>query len=508
MRLFSKTQYQMGRQCPRALWLKSHRPELYTSPDSLRTDAGHEVGRLAKVYFGKTEEIEQTWDFEAMAARTREPMEDGSLDGICEATFLWRGLVCMVDILHRVPGGWEIVEVKSTSSTKPHHVFDVAFQHYVASKCGVRVAKDYLMHLDGAYVRGEELDIHGLFALDDVTFKVSEMVNSPECGVPPAIEGEIARFLELVEPGSDDPGTGIGCHCEKPHECGFKAHCWSWIPENSVFEISGMTTKRAFSLMDEGILTMKDFLGRPEALRKLQDRQAYQVMAAAKEGPKARVRKEKVKEWLDSLSYPLYFLDFETFQPPLPLYSQTRCYEQVPSQWSIHWVDSPGGELHHAEFLAKEGTDPRRPLAEALVAAIPPGARTMAYNMSFEKGVIKRLSETYPDLSGHLMAIYDSMVDLMVPFKNGDYYMAAQGGSYSIKYVLPAMFPPDECPELDYKRLEGIRNGSMAMEAYLGLAKRPAEEVPAIREQLLRYCELDTLAMVRIWQRLESECRS
>lgn len=154
---------------------------------------------------------------------------------------------------------------------------------------------------------------------------------------------------------------------------------------------------------------------------------------------------------MKSLTYPLYFLDFETFQQAIPKWDGVSPYMQIPFQYSLHVQHKKSGPLDHFEYLGEAGKDPRRKLAEQLCREIPLNVCSLAYNMGFEKGVIKRLAEIYPDLSDHLMNIHDNMHDLMVPFQQ-HYYSKELQGSYSIKYVLPAVCPGD--PELDYHNLE------------------------------------------------------
>lgn len=177
-----------------------------------------------------------------------------------------------------------------------------------------------------------------------------------------------------------------------------------------------------------------------------------------------------------------------------------RPYQQIPTQYSLHILRRQEAELEHREYLAEAGTDPRRAVAEHLVADIPADACTLAYNMGFEKGRISELANAFPDLADHLLAINAGMHDLIVPFRKGSFYARAMGGSNSIKAVLPALFPED--PELDYHALDGVHNGSEAMDAFARMVDMSPEETALTREHLLRYCELDTLAMVRIWERL------
>lgn len=203
---------------------------------------------------------------------------------------------------------------------------------------------------------------------------------------------------------------------------------------------------------------------------------------------------------MTTLYYPIYHLDFETFQQAVPEYIGCHPYEQIPFQYSLH-IEYEDGRLEHSEFLAKEGEDPRRSLAEQLVKDIPMGVCSTAYNMAFEKSVLKHLAEEFPDLSGQLMDIHDNMCDLMVPFQKQYYYSKAMQGSYSIKYVLPALWPGD--PELDYHNLEGVHNGAEASVSYADMVNHTPEEIAEMRENLLKYCDLDTYAMVKVLNRLK-----
>ena len=214
-----------------------------------------------------------------------------------------------------------------------------------------------------------------------------------------------------------------------------------------------------------------------------------------------QIDKEKIKEFMDTLSYPLYFLDFETFSSTIPLYDDSRPNEQIPFQYSLHYIEKINGELKHKEFLSESGIDPRRKLAEQLVKDIPLNVCTLAYNMKFEKSVIHNLAEIYPDLEEHLMNIYYNIKDLMIPFEKRYYYNKDMDGSYSIKYVLPALFKDDD--RLNYHNLDLIQNGVDAMTSFRDLENKSEKEQEYIRERLLRYCELDTYAMVKIYEKLK-----
>ena len=214
------------------------------------------------------------------------------------------------------------------------------------------------------------------------------------------------------------------------------------------------------------------------------------------------INKDNIKEELDSYYYPIYYLDFESYQVAVPEYDNTNPYMQMPFQYSLHYRLSEDGELLHKEFLSESNIDPRRKLAETLVSDIPKDSCVLAYNMAFEKMIIKHLASIYPDLEEHLMNIHDHIKDLIVPFKNRDYYCKDMLGSFSIKYVLPALFPND--PTLDYHNLNLVHKGDEASRSFLSLRNLNDDDKKTLREALLRYCELDTYAMVKIHDKLKS----
>jgi hypothetical protein len=216
------------------------------------------------------------------------------------------------------------------------------------------------------------------------------------------------------------------------------------------------------------------------------------------------INKVEIAKFLSTLSYPLYFLDFETMQPVIPEFHGTHPYQQIPFQYSLHYIEKEGGELKHKEFLGVSGEDPRRALAEQLCVDIPLNVCTTAYNKAFECTRLTELAESFPDLAEHLLNIRDHIIDLLVPFQSGWYYVPSMGGSFSIKSVLPALFPED--PELDYHNLQGsVHNGGEAMSIFPKIKDMAIDEQQTARQSLLIYCCLDTFAMVKVWQKLKED---
>ena len=219
-------------------------------------------------------------------------------------------------------------------------------------------------------------------------------------------------------------------------------------------------------------------------------------------GSAPSVSTENVRRFLDGLQFPLYHLDFETAQYAIPKYNGTTPYQQVPFQYSLHIMMSPTGPFIHKEYLADPDEDPRDKLVEQLYHDIPMDVMSMAYNNAFEKMVCRALATQYPEYAEHLRNIADNMVDLMIPFRNRWVSTPSMHGSYSIKAVLPALCGND--PSIDYHRLPVVHNGAEAMAIFADMAdgRIPRNEFADIRKGLLMYCGLDTLAMVKVLQKL------
>ncbi|WP_226814429.1 DUF2779 domain-containing protein [Aliarcobacter butzleri] len=200
------------------------------------------------------------------------------------------------------------------------------------------------------------------------------------------------------------------------------------------------------------------------------------------------------------------FFDFETFQNAIPRFDNQRPYMQIPFQYSLHILHEDG-TMEHKEFLGDENTDPRTNLITQMLSDITSTGSIMAYNQSFEMSRIKELADFDTDRKDELLALNERFVDLIVPFRGRGYYHPDFNGSFSIKSVLPAMFPNND--ELNYKKLGSIQNGGDAMDTFANLYllkdKSKREE---IRKDLLAYCYLDTLAMVRIFEKLKEIIRS
>jgi len=491
----SKSIYVRVWNCPKGAWIHKYHPEwVEVSEDrQARFDTGNEVGDLARRMFGSFVDVtaykeDGSLDKTRMIRNTQAEMAKGT-PVICEAAFSYEGLYCAVDLLRRDEenGGWAIYEVKSSAHLKDYYTADVSYQKYVLEHCGVKVTGVYLVHIDSSYVLGPEgLDPAGFFRVNDLW---EDAAREQQNTVPRVLE-TAERVLECGEEPAVE--TGEGCL-----DCDLFRCCFRDLPERNVFDLYRLAKKKMFEYYRQGMVSYEDLENAGVISNKTQLRQIdYWLRDRG-----IHAEKEKLREFLAGLSYPLYFLDFETMGLAVPVYEGTRPFEQVPFQYSLHYIEREGGELKHREFLGESGTDPRRAIAEALCRDIPADACVTAFHKSTECGILRKLAEEFPDLAEHLNAVAGNVVDLLEPFQKGWYYRKEIGGSFSIKSVLPAICPGD--PELDYHGLDGVHNGTEAMNIYPAIRFMPPEEQEKARKSLLAYCRLDTLAMVKVWEELK-----
>jgi hypothetical protein len=487
----SKSRYCSGLQCPKMLWLKKNKPETFDNSCMNQSvlATGLEVGDLAMGLFGDFTEV-PFGDLSEMIATTGRLMEQET-PVIAEASFAYDGLFCSVDILKNL-GNKQVAlyEVKSSTGVKEVYHHDASFQCYILSKLGYTVVSCNIVHINNQYVRHGDLDIHQLFTIVDITAQAQQLQKE--------IGGNIAYIRQYVEQPTE-PTDDIGMHCFVPYDCGFWGYCTKHLPTPNVFDIGGLHKDKAVECYRKGLASFEE-LNTSDVLSAKQYMQVEHELHPCP--PHTDIT--SIKSFLNKLTYPVYFFDFESFQPAIPPYDDTHPFQQIVFQYSLHYIEYEGGPLMHKEFLAYPGEDPRRALAEQMCTDIPQDVCVVAYNMTFEKTQTKGLAELYPDLREHLMNIHDHFVDLMVPFRSKWYYCRAMQGSYSIKYVLPALFPDD--PELDYHNLEGIHHGGEASAAFGNMANMTHEEMEITRRQLLAYCGLDTYALVKVWEKLKEIC--
>ncbi len=474
-RQITKSRILSGLRCQKRLWLQTFQPELAeeSATSQLTIAAGIELGKLARLNYpggiliGHVEEPEQA------VLKTSRLLAAKKAVSLFEAAFLHDGKLVRTDILVPTHGGWRMIEVKSSGSVKDHHLIDCAVQLWVLENAGTPVQEICVAHVDTGFEYAGDGNYHGLIVEEEVTEKVRALL--------PDVPTWLATHRIIL--ANPMPVVRMGGQCSNP-DCQFLAHCEEDLPEYPV-SILPNARKILDELQAAGIEDIRDI---PAGM--LQNERHIMVWQATKDS-KPFVSPQ-LRQELSKLPYPRFYMDFETINLAIPRWAGTRPHQQLPFQWSCH-VERKDGALEHREFLDTSGNAPMRAFAESLIAALESDGPIIVYG-TFESTVLNQLIRFCPDLEAKLQGIIDRLVNLL-PWLRSYYYHPAMKGSWSIKAVLPTV-----APHLDYSQLDDVQNGTLAQQAYLEITDPKTD--PTTRDQkiynLLKYCELDTQAMVEV----------
>ena len=473
--ILSKSKYLNGLQCPRLLWVAVREPNRIQLSDKTKAvfEQGQDVGALAQqLYRGG---ITVRGSFSENLRHTRQVLPLRRT--LFEPGFTAPGVYCRLDILS--PNGkvkWDIIEVKSTTRVKREHLDDVAFQLYVCTLNRLDIGRCFLAHLNPEYVRRGEICPDELFLAEDIT----EEITSSTYRIDERIE-------EMRDIASSDncPDGEIGHKCNEPYECPLISECWAHLPRNHVMTLY-RGKQLGESLIKKGIFRIADIDG-----VMLNNKQAIQHACILSN--EVFLDKESMSHFLKCLKYPLYFMDFETINPAIPLFDRTSPYQHIPFQFSVHQVTEEGASPNHFSFLADVTGDPRPSFMAELIDSIGPKGSIIAYNAAFEQNILKECAQVMPWYGDWIENSCSRLVDLMSPFRDFLYYHPDQHGSISLKQVMPAL------TGISYEDLP-INKGDTASREYLRINFGDASEAEqaCTRAHLLQYCCQDTCGMVEM----------
>ncbi len=476
-KLLSKSKYLTGLQCPKLLWLEINDPERLPSID-LSTqfifDQGHFVGELAKRLFPEGIDVPNS-SFMGNIAATRNLLSERR--PLFEAGILSGQVYSRLDILRPANGDqWDIIEVKSSTSVKEVNIQDVAFQKHCCESHGLFINHCYIAYINNKYIRDGEIKPQELFKIDDIT----DLVEEASHGIHERIDN---MFEDMAREKCPEPG--IGKHCRDPYECTL-TECWDFLPEYNIFNLY-YGGKKCFDLYDDGIFTVNEI---PDSY-KLNGKQCIQRNCEVSGQP--HVDSEAINEFLNTLHYPLYYLDFETIGLAVPLFNGTRPYQGIPFQFSLHVVSDEKANPEHFSFLANRPDDPRPSFLSELKKVLGDSGSIVVYNQGFEEGILKELAIVFPEYNDWIIGIRSRLVDLLQPFRSFYYYHPLQKGSASIKKVLPALTGKG------YDGMEISEGGEASIKFYTVTYGEATEtERIKVRSDLEKYCALDTEGMILI----------
>ncbi|MGA8733684.1 MAG: DUF2779 domain-containing protein [Terriglobales bacterium] len=481
----SKSKFVAGVQCLKRLYLQVHEPELAGEPDAASEaifEQGREVGLLARQMFPGGVEVGGSAGLDEAIRITRELVANPEVPAIFEGTFENGGVLVRTDMLQRRRDGrWRLVEVKSTTDLKEHHLDDVAIQARVVSRSGLDLAASCLMHVNRNYVfQGGPIDVRQFFRIRNLTRRVKKL--QPKLTFQLRAEFTVLNMLKA-------PDLPTGRHCTAPVTCEFFDRCNAPRPDDHVGYLPRIQASAMEELEEMGVESIRDI---PDDFP-LNERQRRACASVQTGEPwfSAELKRE-----LSGLKYPLLFMDFETVNPAIPRFPGMRPYDQIPFQWSIHVLREPGAEPEHHEFLANDKSDPRHEFIASLCSVLGESGSILVYS-SFESQRFSELAAWLPEFAGRIKRIQRRLWDLL-PVIRDHVYHPRFAGSFSLKYVLPALVP-----DMTYAGMQ-VADGTDAGLAWESLIRGGLDQTQRerITKALLDYCGQDTLALVKLLGRL------
>jgi len=489
----TKTDYLIYRDCAKNAWLKVHKPDIYFAKplsafDQTIIDTGNEVDILARDLFHGGVLIDDQDD----SVKTMKLVKD-KIPVIYQPVFetdLYK-MVCDILVWNNTSKVYDLYEVKASNNGENKkakddlYSYDIAFQYLVLEELGIPLGKLFLVRFNNQYVREVDLDLEQLFIKEDFTENVK--------GVIDTVAGEMKITQEFLSQEEEPFGD---CKCitrGRSSHCTTFSHSNPHVPEYGVHDISriGMSKKKLADLVDSNIFHIHEV---PDDFP-LSEKQRNQVDATKLD--KIFVNKKEISDFLEKISFPISFLDYETFAAGIPRFAGFSPFNQITFQFSLHILPEKGGELKHEEFIFTENKNPDEEFILALKEKLPNKGSIIVWNKSFEIGRNKDLANRNPEHRTFLEELNSRVIDLMDIFSDQHYIHPKFKGKTSIKYILPVL------SDLSYKDLE-IKEGATASDTWNKIVRGEYSKEEALKqtEYLKTYCKLDTYAMYAIWKHL------
>lgn len=485
--MLTKTDFKFYLDCPESLWLLKNKPDEYPDGEfSLFTEKlikeGYEVESYAKQLFENGIDLPEY----GSPDQTQEALKSFHKVYFQPSFATKNDVFARIDILKRLEDDtWHIYEVKSSTSIKKdrkhRQIEDVSFQKFVLTECGYKVSNVSIIHLNKDYVKKGDVVANKLLEITDVTNQVDSIY--------PSVTSQINSALDHINKNEINQSSCSCKHKTRSNHCDAFRYFNKTIPEYSIYEINRISSKKISLLVDQEKLGIKDIpLG-----FELNINQQSQVESVKQDQPVINL--PNIKRELNKLKFPLHFIDYETYASAIPKLDGLSPHKHLPFQVSIHTY-TEDGILSHFEYLLDSMQMPIEMLQEMQDFTGINGT-FVSWHASFEIGRNKDLMEWLPQFSNYLIYINEHTFDLETIFKK-DYIHSRFHGSSSIKKVLPVL-----CPEIDYSDLD-VNNGTMALNTWGEMVLDPSfnKDIKETRQHLLNYCERDTLAMVKIFEKL------
>jgi hypothetical protein len=492
----SKSDYMLFLRHSAWLWLKKYQPERLPQPDAnLQAifDTGHRFEAYAEQLFNGAVKLGFTGyeQYLSLPAKTQ-ALLDQYTPVILQGRLEVDGLTCIFDVLERVDEHiLNLIEIKSSTKAKSEHFYDLAFQALILERSGWQINEISVLHVNNDYVRQGEIDPAQLTGRTEVTEEVKALLPATKELVEQAWavvkREQVPSFSPTLvnQVGVKDVGwfkDWLGIYKDLHPD----------LDSSSIYHLAGLNSKLLSELDEQGIELLADI---PMAT-KLNSKQVAQIQATC--SGERLINQPAIKEFLQSLQYPLYFFDYETLSSAIPFFDGMKPYQDYPFQYSLHVLRAPDAKLEHLEYLHSTNSNPMPELIAKLKSDLGEQGSILAWNKVYEEKCNNTMAELYPEEAEFLQQVNERLVDLMLVFQQLYFVDKDFKGSASLKSVLPVLAP--DCSYSDLNVSDGLLARRLWTNTIL-LSQNEAEK-EAILKDLSAYCTLDTFGMVRIFEEL------
>jgi hypothetical protein len=491
MHILTKSKITSGLQCVKKLWFDVNEPikkELHIFY------IGNRFGDFSRQHYGSGLNLEGQFNVESVLTQTEEALKDPNIKVIYEAAFLSDDVLIRADVLLRKGNEWEMVEVKSSTSQKPEHIADASIQAYIIRSCGVKLSSIKIGHIN------KEFSYPGNGIYDNLLTEVDITAEVNDCQIK--VKSWIDEFKLIATKGATEPIVAMGEHCTDPHDCPYQTRCSALLPQFDgvpVNIIPRIGNKLAEEWAAKGVHDLRDLPG--EVLKKPMQKMIQQAHTLNKP-----IVNSTLSAHIKSLSWPRFFMDFETVQQGVPLMAHTKPYDALPFQWSVHQWKSPEHDVKLEDGLGfLKFYDPKmdREFLESLLNALGKEGPIFVHNASFEESKLKTLfqRDSCSDLKPAIEALMARIIDTRDLVRDDGYYSPKMNGSFSLKDIVKAI-PTG----VDYSSSDALTGGGEAQIVWFKCTdpNTPETEKAEWSRRLKNYCAQDTLAMYDLIRYLEN----
>ena len=395
---------------------------------------------------------------------------------IYNAHFQFQNTQVKCDILKKRNKKWSVYLIKTSPK---NHQLECSLIRFILKKLKLPFHKIYILHPCKYEKKTPQLDSQNLIQQKEIQPSNASYISS------------ILKSIKSTYRNKECPKATLGKHCLSPQPCIHKQLCWGKTLENTLFQQKGMAISDKINLSNQGIQSLKEAAN----LLTLSDKQKIQFKTEESNTP--HLKEGEVSSFLKQLSYPLYFLDFETFQPPLPIHNHTKSHDDIPFLYSLHIQSSKYSNLIHNYYFADPGKDPRKEMCQNLCKIISAEGSIITYNSYLETKILRDFKNLYPEYQTKLNRLISNIVDMNKLFTNQSIYIKGMKGSLSLKSIYAAFFPQTSYPKHIPK------DGKEASILYTFLIhKIGSSSYLKAKENLIDYCSFDTYTMAKIISKL------